>query len=109
MKMKNLLVTLVFVFFASMALGQQIPKPVQNRLNSITSAVKVTPEEKEKLIIAIQRLIDGAKEIQEAKREHMQLEIRENSLRYMTEVLLILDDERYEKWRESVSKQNNMD
>lgn len=104
--MKNLFIAITFVLFAVTAFGQKESKEVQTRLNSITSAVDVTEEEKEKLILAIRKLIDSAQEIRTAKREHMQLEIRENSLRYLTEVLLILDDERYEKWREEVKKKN---
>ena len=88
------------------ASGQHIPKEVRNRLNSITRSVEVSEHEKSKLIIAIQKLINGAREIRKARREHMELELRENSLRYLTEVLIILDDERYEKWRADVQRKN---
>ncbi len=104
--MKKVLVMSVFVFFASVALGQRISKEVQNRLNSITNVVQVTDYEKKQLVVAIQKLIDSAKEIRAAKREHMALEIRENSHRYLSEVLYVLDDERYEKWRQAVKEQN---
>lgn len=87
--------------------GQRESKEVQARLKSITSAVDVTEDEKKELILSIKKLIDSAKEIRAAKREHMELELRENSLRYLTEVLIILDDERYEKWREEVKRKNS--
>jgi|SRR5690606_2249251 len=104
--MKNLLVMSVFVFLASVVSGQQISKGVQNRLNSITNAVQVTNGERKQLTVAIQKLIDKDREIRSAKREHMELELRENSLRYLTEVLIILDDERYEKWQMDVQRNN---
>jgi len=87
-----------------LSFGQKVPKEVQTRLNSITNAVRVTDNEKKQLIVAIQKLIDSAKEIRTAKREHMALELRENSHRYLSEVLYVLDDERYEKWRDSVKQ-----
>lgn len=102
--MKKFLFTVLFVGCIMLSSGQKVPKEVQTRLNSITNAVRVTNNEKKELILAIQKLIDSAKEIRAAKREHMALELRENSLRYLTDVLIILDDERYEKWQDSVKQ-----
>ncbi|NGF55753.1 hypothetical protein G5B00_04435 [Parapedobacter sp. SGR-10] len=102
--MKKSLFTVLFVVCIMLSFGQKVPKEVQTRLNSITNAVRVTDNEKKQLIVAIQKLIDSAKEIRTAKREHMALELRENSHRYLSEVLYVLDDERYEKWRDSVKQ-----
>jgi predicted ribonuclease YlaK len=106
--MKHLFITItIFICLSVAAFGQRESKEVQMRLKSIASAVDVTEAEKKELILSIKKLIDGAKEIRAAKTEHMELELRENSLRYLTEVLIILDDERYEKWQEEVKRKNS--
>lgn len=105
--MKHLFIIITFFVLSLTTFGQRESKDVQMRLNSITSAVEITKDEKGDLIFAIRKLIDSAKEIRVEKREHMKLELRENSQRFLTEVLIILDDERYEKWREVVKRKNN--
>lgn len=104
--MKNQLLILMLVLFCVSAFGQKIPKNVESRLNSIRSAVEITKKEERKIIISIEKFLCASKEIEQAKREHIGLEKRENSKRYLSEILIILDDERYQKWRYEVKRKN---
>lgn len=109
MNKRSIYISVVFVFFTAFSYGQEISKEVKNRLRSITNAVAITENEKKEIMVSIERFLNSSKEIRKAKREHMSLEIKENSNRYLTEILVILDDERYEVWQESLKNNSTKD
>lgn len=107
MNIKNIFSLLITFLFINSVTGQDISKGVEARLKAIKSVVTLTKAEEKKIRAAAEKLIYSDKEIRSAKREHMQLELRENSHRYLSEILFVLDDERYDKWRASYRKDND--